>query len=343
MKILVDITHPAHAHFFKNAIWKWQERGHNVIITARDKDVAIELLNSFGFDYINLGPAGSGLWGVLSKELLRREWKIYRIVRQFKPKVMVSIGGAFIARVGKLTGTPTIAFADTEHARLSHRISFPFVSAICTGESFKLNLGLRQVRYAGYHELAYLHPHHFEADPIILAEFGISSKEPFFLLRFVSWNAYHDVGQKGFTLEQKRNVVRTLSRYGRVFITAEGNTLPMEFEPYRITVPPHQIHHLLSFAHLYLGEGGTMASEAAVLGIPCVYVNTLSLGYLEEQAQYGLLYHLPNADEALERAIDMVTRPNIRAEWQHKRQQLLRNKIDVTSWMVEFVETYFES
>ncbi len=40
MRILVDIGHPAHVHFFKNFIWEMEKRGHEFIVTARDKDVA---------------------------------------------------------------------------------------------------------------------------------------------------------------------------------------------------------------------------------------------------------------------------------------------------------------
>ncbi len=61
MHILVDIIHPAHVHFFKYAITLWREQGHKVSITARQKDIAIDLLDRYGFDYIDLGRAGQGL------------------------------------------------------------------------------------------------------------------------------------------------------------------------------------------------------------------------------------------------------------------------------------------
>ena len=64
MKILVDITHPADVHLFKYSIWNWQDCGHQIIITGRDKDVVAKLLDQYEFKYINLGPAGRGLGGV---------------------------------------------------------------------------------------------------------------------------------------------------------------------------------------------------------------------------------------------------------------------------------------
>ena len=37
MKLLVDMGHPAHVHFFRHAIRELESRGHEVRITARDK------------------------------------------------------------------------------------------------------------------------------------------------------------------------------------------------------------------------------------------------------------------------------------------------------------------
>ena len=43
MKVLVHMSHPAHVHFFKNAIWNLKRDGHEVKITAKDKDIALDL------------------------------------------------------------------------------------------------------------------------------------------------------------------------------------------------------------------------------------------------------------------------------------------------------------
>ena len=38
MRVLIDILHPAHVHFFRNFHAEMEGRGHQVCITARDKD-----------------------------------------------------------------------------------------------------------------------------------------------------------------------------------------------------------------------------------------------------------------------------------------------------------------
>ena len=49
MKILIDIGHPGHVHFFKHAVWELQKRGHEVFFSAREKDVTLLLLEHYKF------------------------------------------------------------------------------------------------------------------------------------------------------------------------------------------------------------------------------------------------------------------------------------------------------
>ena len=55
MNIVVDINHPGHVHFFKNFIWEMEKKGHEILITAVDKDQTFSLLNKYGFNYKGMG------------------------------------------------------------------------------------------------------------------------------------------------------------------------------------------------------------------------------------------------------------------------------------------------
>jgi hypothetical protein len=275
----------------------------------------------------------------LSFELLQHETKLATIAKKFSADVILEIGGTFIVHAGKLLGIKTVVFTDTEHAKLSNLITFPFASFICTPESYKDDLGEKQVRYKGFQELAYLHPHYFNPSADVLDEFGLAQGEPFFIVRFVSWGASHDVGQKGLTYEEKVQVVKQLSPHGRVIITSE-ETLPEIFLPYCMQADPTKIHDLLFYASLYMGEGATMASESAILGTPSIYTSTLSLGYLDElSAKYQLVHNYTDGQAALEKALEIVTDPNSQLAYQTRCQQMLKDKVDVTAWIVNFVET----
>lgn len=338
MRILIDINHPGQIHLFKNAVREWENHGHEVLMVVRDKDVTIDLVKAYGIRFM-MGTARRAGYLNLLIELFRKSALLISVCKQFKPDVCLSLGSPPAAWAAKYYGIPHIAFDDTEHSLEQYYLFAPFTPAICTPSCFKRELGSKQYRYPGYHELAYLHPSRFRPDPQVLALAGLKENETFSVVRFVSWEATHDIGQHGFSYDGKRQLVEQLRERGRVIITSEA-PLTSEFEQYRLQVAPHHIHDLLYYSSLYIGEGATMASEAAMLGIPSIYVNSITAGTIEEQERYGLVYRLPGEKEAIAKAMSLLGDSGTRAEHQSRRERMLTDKIDVTDWMVNFVERY---
>ncbi len=339
MRFLIDLQHPAHLHFFRNVTERLRNDGHEVLVTGRDKDILIELSCLYDFPVKTFGTARSGLVK-LGAELLYRQARLLKIVSEYKPDAMMAIAGTFVSLVGRLTRTPTYVFYDTEHATMSNLLAYPFATCVFVPCAYMKNIPWRHERYAGYHELAYLHPDYFVPDENVLKEAGLKKDEPFAIVRFVGWGAGHDIGLKGLSRAQKIQSVKALSKIGRVLISAEG-VLPEELEHQRLRLSVAKIHHLMAFARLVFGESGTMTSEAAVLGIPGVYINPLPLGYLKEQEQeYGLVSnHSPlDFDAALNRAMEMFS-DGSREEWRNKGRRLVEQNIDVTDMLYKIALT----
>ncbi|BAI60851.1 conserved hypothetical protein [Methanocella paludicola SANAE] len=343
MRIVVDINHPAHVHYFKNFIWQMQKKGHETLITASEKDISYKLLNNYEFDYIKLGAYGKSLsYKILNIPAL--DVKMYGAVKKFNPDVFLGQGSIRGAHVSKLMNRPSIALDDTEHAKLEHMLYVPFTDAVLTSTCFRKDFGKKQVRYNGYTELLYLHPNCFKPDPAVLDEVGLSKNDNIIILRFVSWDANHDVGQNGLSREMKHKFVKDLEKYGRVLITSEVS-LDKELEKYKMNIKPERLHDLLYYSTLYIGEGATTASESAVLGTHAIYVNTLRLGYTdEEETKYGLVYNFSDKKtmdrQAFSKAMELLQNNNLRSEGKAKREKLLRDKIDVTAFLMNFIENY---
>jgi predicted glycosyltransferase len=143
--------------------------------------------------------------------------------------------------------------------------------------------------------------------------------------------------QKG--IDNKISLVKELEKICKVFITSEG-PLPKQLEPYKIHIPPELMHDALYYASLYIGEGGTMASECAVLGTPAIYVNSLPLGYLnEQQDNYKLIKIMNEYDENLliSYAIELISDTNIKLS-KKASQRYIRDNIDVTAFMVNTIQ-----
>ncbi|MFC1607962.1 DUF354 domain-containing protein [Candidatus Latescibacterota bacterium] len=339
--MLVDITHPAHVHFFRNSINVWTEKGHTVIIASRDKDLTIPLLDCLDLQHTPLGTASTTQVG-LAVELIRRSGRLRSFACHTRPDVMTAIAGTFIAPVGKWLGIPTVTFYDTEHAAVSNLIVYPLSTHLVVPSCYRKNIRRHHERYDGYHELSYLHPKYFTPDSSVLDTLGVSMTDPFVILRFVSWTSGHDFGHSGMSLAMKRKAVSAFSQHAKVYITSE-KALPEEFEPYRIPLPPDKMHDALAYATLLYGESATMASEAAVLATPAIYLDNTGRGYTDEQERvYGAVFNFTESPEDQERSIakgvELLTTDGVKDAWRVKRDRILSDKIDVTSYVVDFIE-----
>ena len=335
MRLIFDVLHPAHVHFFRHLAETVLAEGGDVLFTARAKDVTLDLLRHHELPYEELTGIGGGMVG-LAKELAIRTGKLARRVRSFQPDLMLGIMGPVIAPLGRAMGVPSWVFYDTETAQLTNRYVYPLCHRLYLPDAYCGPAPRKAIRYPGYHELAYLHPSRFVVDPTVRAEAGLGEDEPFAVVRIVSWEASHDVGDTGFA--DPVAFVRWLSSRIKVVVSGERG-VPDGIREFALTLPPWRIHHLLAEASLYVGEGATMAAEAAILGTPAVFVHTAKLGYmLELEERYGLLWNTPRQDRATELAgAVLFDLDESSAEWERKRAAMLEERIDVGEWLLQQV------
>ena len=339
MRIALDLLHPAHVHFFRHFRELMIERGHEVIVFSRKKDVTIELLEADNIPHTVLSTQRAGV-GSLVLEMGIRCSRLYKQLKQRPPDVFLGIMGPAIAVTGKLfPRCKTIVYYDNESARSVNKAVYRLADLYCTPRAYQDDAGPNHIRYPGYHELAYLHPNRFQPDPLIRHKYNIGT-QPLFVLRFVAWESIHDVGETGLSLQLKREVIKRLSKRGQVVISSES-PLPPEFEAYRLNIEPQDIHHILSHASILIGESSTMASEAAILGAHAFFVSKTGRGVNDEQEKrYGINHCFDHQqdDEVLRRLESILSLPNIRQDGERRRDRLLSECIDVTQWMVDLVE-----
>jgi predicted glycosyltransferase len=345
MNILINTGHPAQVHNFKCLKSVLEKQGHTVFWLASDKDISKYLLKCYDIDYGILPRPGKSLYKKISL-LLKNTFFAVQFIRKHKIDLAVSRVSPYICLAAFLTGTPHIALTDTETAGLYDSVFGRLASAVLTAKSFQRTLRKDQIRFDGNIELFYLHPKRFQPNPAVLDMLGVKKGDPYVIMRFVSWDAYHDKGLSGFTDANKIKAVKAFSRHARVFISAE-NRLPPELEPYQIKLPPEMMHDALAYAGLFFGEAATMASESAILGTLAIYLNDNWLGYTNEEADYGLLFNFKSRPEdqenAIAKGVELLADSDTRHIMEKNQQTFLSNKIDVTGFMVWFVENYPES
>lgn len=337
MKILIDICHPAHFHFFRNPIKILRERGHEVLITSRDKDLTLSLIEGEGWPHTLLCPTADNSSGLLV-ELIRRNIALYRFVTRFQPDVMAAIGGIFVSQIGLIAKTPSIVFYDTENAKLQNLLTYPFASVVSVPDCYEGWVPKHTVRYSGYHELSYLNPDNFRPNIRLARENGLAEEGNTFLLRIVAWKANHDIGEVGWSPSLLRGVVAKLAGLGRVIISSETN-LPTDLEPFRYQGKPSEIHHLMAFSRLFVGESATMASEAVVLGVPAVYAAKTGRGYCNQQEQvFGMLKNVTRltSNDIFQAIDEMLAIPEI--EIGRRWSGMLESMVAVPEHVVSLIE-----
>jgi len=348
MNIVIDIGHPAHVHLYRHFIKEMAENGHRIWVTVKNVAASKKLLEIFRIPFIEIGNKSDSLLG---KALC--QFKYNGILRKLVNNHDIAVGmgtSITIAHVSRLSRMKSVVFDDDDDRvePLFAHFAHPFIDYLLSPDVLQ---GRRRKKatlyYPGYHELAYLHPRRFSPDPHVIEEIGVKPGESFFLLRFNAFKAHHDIGVSGLGIEEKRRLVRALSKKGKVFITMERDLEP-EFEGFRLKVSPEKVHSLLYHATMFIGDSQTMTSEAAVLGTPAIRSNSFvgRISYLEEEEhRYGLTFGFrPDQKDAMFAKIDeLLAMKDLKEEWQRRRDKMLADKIDVTAFMVWFIENLPES
>lgn len=348
MNVLIDIGHPAHVHLFSCLAHELAKQGHQLFFSTRDIPVAKRLLEHYGMTpYLNLGSKRDSLIGK-AVTVLKQDAKLLHFVRRNHIDIGLS-SGLVLSQVSQFTQMKSYVFDDDDDAAepLIVKYAHPYSDVVFTPNCIQRKTE-HAVYYPGTHELAYLHPNRFKPNPSVLQHAGIAQGERFFIMRFVAFKGHHDVGQMGLTLEQKRALFNLLKSHGRVIITAERAVEP-EFEPFRLPVPPEEIHSLMAYSSLFVGDSQTMTSEAAVLGVPALKCNSfagrLSVPNMLEE-KYELCYaYTPDRFEEFYQHLEQLLAmepDSLHKQWQNRRSRMLKEMVDPTDFFVSYIEQNYK-
>jgi uncharacterized protein len=329
----------------KNFIKIMKSRGHSFMITARDKDVTFQLMQSENIEYVSRGSGAHNLIGriIYSINFLITNLKS---IRRYQPNICVGIGSPYLVLVAFLIKRPSIIFEDTETAKQVLLIYKIFAKHIFTPSCFYKYLGLKQTYLEGYKELAYLSKSYFTPDPNVFQDLGIDSSKRYMLFRFVSHNVNHDKSSDGLSIEMKRKLISNFSDSYIVFISSEKG-INLIFPKAELKIKAHKIHDVIAFSSLVVGESATMAAEAAILGIPSILFDNYGRGFTHElENKYNQIRRFDTSMASVEKAcsliVDILNNPD-QSQFKYTQNRIFEDKIDITSFFIWFIEDYPDS
>lgn len=338
MKYIFELNHPKHYYQFKYVMQFLQSHGHEIKVLARDKDVLLNVLQEESVPYT--------LFGKHSKAMLAKVLGTFGLVRnyigiakKYKPDVIVSKGSFYGTLTAWLLHKKSVIFPDSEVVKVTNKYVVPLCTKVVTPRSFQLDYGEKHCRVDGIFEDCYLSPQVYHADASIVENFGL--RKPYAIVRFVGWFANHDVGNNGFTLEEKVKLVETIAKNMTVYISSEC-VLPEDLAKYKLPTPASLIHDVLSSADLYIGDSQTMAAEAALLGTPAIRSNSFvgsndMSNFIVLQEKYELLHNVAKPADAIALAAKL-SEASHKEEWLQKRECYYAQIGDINAKIVDLLE-----
>lgn len=343
MRILLYFGHPSQYLFLRNSISILREKGMVCDLVIKSKDVLETLLIENKESYSNILPEGrnSSRIGIL-KGLIKRDFRLFRYVRNKQFDLLIGTDPS-IAHVGFLKNIPTVTVLEDDIHIIPQlaRITFPFTTLILTPKECKTGRYERKtIHYNGYMKLAYLHPGRFQ-------KVAAKIKQPYFLIRVSRLEAYHDTGISGFTLDIIKRIIELLRGKGSIYISSEDN-LDRSLNGYELKINPSEMQQILANSTMLISDSQSMTMEAAMLGIPSIRFNDFAgrISVLEVlEHKYNLTFGVPtNSPNKLYQKMDeLLSIPDLLGEFEQRRKKMLNDKIDVTAFMVWFIENYPDS
>jgi uncharacterized protein len=355
MNLAVFANTPAQIHFFKNIVKKIESDGNNVYMLIRAQGEARDIAQELGISYYSYSSESNKLDSSKLSKMLSVPHDILRAYDYLKNlNINLITGfGLYDAYESFLLRVPSIIFTDDEPKSVSKIFNayfnayYPFISTLITPTSFRCDYGKKHYKINSFKELSYLHPKYYTPNDDIYDILKIDRSEPFVLLRFNSFKAFHDFYITGFSEDDKIKLANDMERYAHVFITNEGE-LSSELKKYQIKIPKSRIHDVLYYTNLFITDTATMATEAAILGTPTIRCNSLvgenDLGnFIELEKKFHLISNHKYPQTAIEKANELIQIPNLKKTWRSRSNILLEEKIDISEFFYKLIINYPES
>jgi hypothetical protein len=277
MKVWLDLLTPKQVLFFGPVIGQLKASGAEILATSRRYREVGPLAERAGLDLMYVGDRGNK---GLEDQLLaatRRQAEMIPIVRDFKPNVAVSIASAVCARVAFGLGIKHIAVNDSPHSEVAGRLSIPLsYHLLCPWvipfEAWKI-FGIRRRQVSTYRALdpaAWL-----KREPLSGPVPRLDPKKKTITVRVQESDApYLAKADMAWTDKLLTSLLEAFPDSNLVALCRydyQVEEIRHKFGS-RCLVPDEVVggHDLLAATDLFVGMGGTMNAEAALMGVPTI-------------------------------------------------------------------------
>ena len=289
MLVWVDCTAAAHPLVLQPLIERFEARGDEVLVTAREYGQTLGVLDRLGIPYESVGSHAGASSLKKGAALAGRSAALARLVWKRRPGLALAHGSVDLALVSALFRIPSVQMQDYEFAGIQRQVAFRLARRVLAPDSIPLDrlrrigAGERKLfRFPGLKEEYYLSG--FEPDAAVLDELGLDREKVLVVVRpppeTSEYHARNDLyGEAIRHLAAAEGVEAVvIPRTDRQGAEVRG------LGTANLIVPERAIdaQSLIAFADLVVSAGGTMNREAVALGTPVFTTFAGRMGGVDE-------------------------------------------------------------
>ena len=280
MKIWIDILTPKQLLFSEPIVEKLGKK-YDILCTSRKYEEVSKLAKIRHFDLVFVGKHGGGDKENKLKASIERIDKLSKKIQRFEPELVISFGSPEAARISFGLGIKHIMFCDSPHANAVMRLTLPLIQKllipyVIPKKEFS-KYGINKKNIVQYKAI----------DAVVTMQRAINEKikSPFknnnkknILIRIEEEEAsYTSKSSKIIPIIQKivndfkdENIV-VLGRYTKQI----ENLQKIMDSKVKVVKMSFDGKYLLKNTDIFIGSGGTMTAESALMGIPTISYNAV--------------------------------------------------------------------
>lgn len=280
MKIWIDILTPKQLLFSEPIVEKLGKK-YDILCTSRKYEEVSKLAKIRHFDLVFVGKHGGGNKENKLKASIERIDKLSKKIQRFEPELVISFGSPEAARISFGLGIKHIMFCDSPHANAVMRLTLPLIQKllipyVIPKKEFS-KYGINEKDIVQYKAI----------DAVVTMQRAINEKikSPFknnnkknILIRIEEEEAsYTSKSSKIIPIIQKiandfkdENIV-VLGRYTKQI----ENLQKIMDSKVKVVKMSFDGKYLLKNTDIFIGSGGTMTAESALMGIPTISYNAV--------------------------------------------------------------------
>jgi uncharacterized protein len=337
LKIWFDILTPKQVVFFKRAVVLLRNSGHEVLCTSRRYREATELARIKKLDLTVVGKHGGADRYDKLRESAMRSYELAKVVKGFGPGMAVTFSSPEGSRVAFGLGIRHIGFNDSPHAKAVAKLTIPLMKKLycpwVIPHSAWTGYGISKKDIVHYRAL----------DPAAWLKHDdtpeVKKDKKMIILRLEESKASYIADKKigtarmidGFVKElwQSTNIV-VLCRYEDQIAEVQsryGNKVQMLKDVIDGTA-------LVKSAQLFVGAGGTMTAEAALLGKPTISIAPIQFYTQRYLVKSGLVKRANNSKSLVRLCMKMISDESYMQAQKKRAARILRSMEDPTDRVI---------